>query len=123
MCIRDRDEGIQLGERIAVIGRGRLVVNTARLLRRMGKIVTCAVVESDDEPEMSEGSFQSMVGEGIDLRTGAVAKQIISEGGQVKAVELVKAGYTMDSNGMTMTQQSMPTSVIGQLPLIQSVKL
>lgn len=98
------DEGIQLGERIAVIGRGRLVVNTARLLRRMGKIVTCAVVESDDEPEMSEGSFQAMVGEGIDLRTGAVAKQIISEGGQVKAVELVKAGYTMDGNGMRKLQ-------------------
>lgn len=98
------DEGIQLGDHIAVIGGGRLAVNTARVLRRMGKEVTCAVLEREDGPDKVEDSFQAMTREGVDLRKGAVAKQIISEGGAVKAVELVKAGYFTDGDGRRKLQ-------------------
>ena len=87
------DEGVVLGDDIVVAGGGLLAVDLARVLRRMGKNVTCALLDRGEMPAATDESISALAREGVELRSGTAAKQIIREGDSIKAVELVRAEY------------------------------
>lgn len=87
------DEGVELGNDVVVIGSGRLAADTARVIKRTGRNVVCALTKGGEEPGLADGSLEAIVREGIDLREDTMAKQIIREDGRVKAVELTKVAY------------------------------
>ena len=91
--------GIALGQNIAVEGSGRLAADICRLLRRMGKTVTCIFAEDEGRTQMPAEDIEAMKEEGVRFAPETRIRQIIAEDGRVKAAELVRTGTAADENG------------------------
>ncbi len=95
----ENDGDTELGEDIVVIGIGEFAADTARMLRRMEKKVTCVSMDDPGDSGISEESVKALAEEGIEFRQLIAPKQIINEGGKVKAVEFIKTEFTDDDKG------------------------
>ena len=91
--------GIALGQNIAVEGSGRLAADICRLLRRMGRAVTCIFAEDESRTQMPAEDIEAMKEEGVRFAPETRIRQIIAEDGRVKAAELVRTGTVADENG------------------------
>lgn len=94
------DEGLELGQTVAVIGNGEFAADTARMLKRQGRDVICASAANPEDMQLSQESIQAMKEEAIDFRAAAAPKQIISSEGRVKAVEFTNIEYIEDDRGV-----------------------
>ena len=84
------DEGVEIGDKVVVVGGGGFAADLARVLRRMDKEVLCVIDEKEDELQISDDLVNVLIKEGVELRFGTSIQQIIAEDGKVKAVELLK---------------------------------
>ncbi len=84
------DEGVEIGDKVVVVGGGGFAADLARVLRRMDKEVLCVIDEKEDELQIPDDLVSVLEKEGVDLRFGTTLQQIIAEDGNVKAVELLK---------------------------------
>lgn len=95
------DEGMNPGNDVIVIGGGPLAESAARILKREGRNVACVAMEPEDEIRIPTDRVRAMKEEGINLMTATRPKQIINEGGRVKAVEFIKVEHTEDGRGIS----------------------
>lgn len=94
------DEGIVLGDKVVVVGSSGFAADLARVLRRMDKNVVCVMEEREEDINVPEDVLDLLIEEGVELRTGTKAQQVIIEDGKVKALELFKGNavnYFCDS--------------------------
>lgn len=92
------DEGAYIGDTVIISGSDGFAADLARALRRTGKEVIC--VTEDREGSVADTELAEVFeAEGIELRAAAAIGQIITEGGKVKAVELVKIDHIEDETG------------------------
>ncbi|MBQ6402096.1 MAG: FAD-dependent oxidoreductase [Firmicutes bacterium] len=75
-----------MGQKIAVVGRGWLLADTAAVLASRGKDVICIAVEGQEEAEMSLEDLQEM---GVECRKATEVRQVISDASGVKAIEVL----------------------------------
>ena len=83
-------QGLQdMGKSIVVVGRGRLLTETATVLAAAGKEVTVVFYESaaDEETEEALRSLEQM---GVACRRATAVRTVISDSEGVKAVEVVE---------------------------------
>lgn len=85
----NREEAVDMGQEVIVIGDGSIALDTAEYLVKSGRSPVWAAPRP-------EGGAQVP---GVRLIRGAVPKQIIREAGAVKAVEFIKTEYIEDDMG------------------------
>lgn len=88
----------EIGKNVVIIGGGGMAFDTASLLVRQGKYVTCAAIDDPEEAQCT-GQIKQLEEQGIKYIPRTAPKQIILENGRVKAVELMKVEYIDDERG------------------------
>ena len=94
----DTGEIPEIGSSVVIIGGGGMAFDTASLLARQGKSVTCAAIDDPEEAQYIS-QIKQLEAQGINYIPRTAPKQIILENGRVKAVELMKVEYTDDERG------------------------
>jgi len=86
--------------KVLVIGGGDVAMDAALSALRLGaKEVELACLESRDEMPAYKDSIQQVVDEGININVSWGPKRILSEGGRVTGVELVRCASVFDNEG------------------------
>ncbi len=87
---RSGAEGVEdMGEKIVIVGNGRLAADTSMLLAARGKQVVCLAVGETGEGELTEDVRDDMKAAGIEFRKVTSVRQVISDANGVKAVEVL----------------------------------
>lgn len=84
------DEGVEIGDKIVIVGGDGFAADLARVLVRMDKDIVMVAAEAEDELAMADDMVQVLEDERIDFRTETSLEEIIAEDGKVKAVTLKK---------------------------------
>ncbi len=95
---RTAPEGTEsMGEKISVVGCGRLAAEAARVLAARGKQVILIPVKEENPEENAEEIPEDVLGSlseaGVDIRPMDSVRQVISDPDGVKAIEIIDRGH------------------------------
>ena len=87
-------EGLEsIGEKVIIVGGGRMASDIAQVLAAMGKTVTCMIPEKDGGQDFSEETKAVCSAAGIEIRQVTGIGQVIRDANGVKAVEVLDGSH------------------------------
>jgi len=93
-------EKVQVGKTVVVIGGGAVAVDVAISALRLGaKKVSMVSLESREEMPAYEWEVDQAIEEKVELMPGWGPQRVITQGGAVTGIELVKCTAVFDENG------------------------
>jgi NADH-quinone oxidoreductase subunit F len=82
--------GIEIGQRIAVIGGGDAAIDAARVANRLGKDVKILYRRTRREMPAAKEEIEEAINEGIEIQFLVSPIKVLSDNGQLKGVECIK---------------------------------
>ena len=87
-------EGMEsIGEKVVVVGGGRMASDIAQVLAAMGKTVICMIPQKDGGQDFSEETKAVCSAAGIEIRQVTGIGQVIRDANGVKAVEVLDGSH------------------------------
>jgi NADH-quinone oxidoreductase subunit F len=81
---------IQIGQKVAVIGGGDAAIDAARVAKRLGKDVKILYRRTRKEMPAAKEEIEGAIEEGIEIQFLAAPTKVLSDNGQLKAIECVQ---------------------------------
>ncbi|MHC4538851.1 MAG: FAD-dependent oxidoreductase [Planctomycetota bacterium] len=84
------EDEIEIGQKVAVIGGGDAAIDAARVAKRLGKDVKVLYRRTRKEMPAAQEEIEGAIEEGIEIQFLAAPTKVLSDNGQLKAIECVR---------------------------------